>query len=127
MSKIILSIKEPYVKKIFDGTKTVEYRKSCPQRKDVTHVLIYETVPIRRVVGEFRLQGILQGTPQEIWNQTASVGGIEKDKYDDYFKGRNKAYALQIVEVKKYQFPKELSYYNLKQPPQGFYYLEDEK
>ena len=102
---LIISIKSQYAQMILDGSKRYEYRKSIPQRCDIQKVYIYATKPICRIVGEFTLDGIISDTPQKVWAATARQGGITKTFFNDYFKGRNKAYALKIGDVIKYDTP----------------------
>ena len=105
MMNLIISIKSQYAQMILDGSKRYEYRKSIPQRRDIQKVYIYATKPICRIVGEFTLDGIISDTPQKVWAATARQGGITKTFFNDYFKGRNKAYALKIGDVIKYDTP----------------------
>ena len=126
MKKILLSIKPKYVKQIFDGYKQVEYRKSVHTNKEVKWILIYETYPTMRVVGEFYLKGILKASPKEIWEKTKLIGGICKDDYFKYFEGKPFAYAYQISNLVQYSRPKLLSEYGIKRAPQSFQYIEIE-
>lgn len=125
--KILLSIKPEFVKEIFTGNKKFEYRKSIFKKAEVKSVVIYATMPIGRIVGEFSIEKILQDTPSRLWKDTSSKSGISKGYYDSYFKGRNKAYALQIGELIEYE--NAINPYELIDnfmPPQSFKYITDE-
>lgn len=126
MKKILLPIKPLYANRILSGEKKVEYRKQVLSRKDVSYVLIYTSHPICRVVGEFKIAGILSDTPDKLWEKTADVGGINQTDYFAYFAGRSIAYAYQIEEVKVFETPRTLSEYGLKRAPQNFVYVEDD-
>ena len=102
---LIISIHPHYAQMILNGSKRYEYRKSIPQRHDIQRVYIYATKPICRIVGEFRLNGIVADSPQKVWAATARHGGITEAFFNDYFKGRDKAYALKIGKVIKYSEP----------------------
>lgn len=52
---ILLSIHPKWAKKIYSGEKTVEYRKSIPKYENAITVYMYETSPIRKVTGCFRM------------------------------------------------------------------------
>ena len=102
---LIISIKPKFAQMILDGSKRYEYRKSIPQRHDIQKVYIYATKPIQAIIGEFTLDGIIDDSPQKVWAATARQGGITEAFFNDYFKGRNKAYALKIGKVIKYSEP----------------------
>lgn len=125
MQKILLSIKPVYVDLIIKGIKKVEYRKKIASRTDIIQILIYASHPISCIIGEFQVKGILSGTPEEIWDMTSDIGGINKDEYFSYFSGHSKAYAYQIGNVKIYSKPYRLSEYNIRRAPQNFMYIED--
>lgn len=125
MKKILLPIKPLYVNRILSGEKKVEYRKQVLSRMDVSHVLIYASRPVCRVIGEFRIAGILNDTPDKLWKKTAHVSGIESTDYFAYFKSRSTAYAYQIEDVKVFENPRSLSEYGLMRAPQNFVYVDD--
>lgn len=102
---LVLSIRPKFAQKILDGSKRYEYRKSIPQRYDIQRVYIYATKPIQAIVGYFTLDGIICDTPQMVWAATARHGGITKTFFYDYFKGKDKAYALKVEKVIKYDNP----------------------
>lgn len=125
--KILLSIKPEFVEEIFKGNKKFEYRKSIFKNTKVKSVIIYATMPIGRIVGEFSIENILQDAPAQLWQDTSTKSGITKAFYDLYFEGRDKAYALQIGELIQYKEP--INPYNLIKdfvPPQSFKYISDD-
>ena len=103
--KILLSIKPEFVKEIFTGNKKFEYRKNIFKNANVKTVIIYATMPIGQIVGEFSIEKILEDVPSKLWEDTSSKSGISKTFFDTYFKGREKAYALQIGELIEYENP----------------------
>ena len=120
---LIISIHPHYAQMILDGSKRYEYRKMIPIRNDIDRVYIYATKPICRIVGEFILDGIISDTPQKVWTATARQGGITEAFFNSYFKGKDKAYALKIGKVIKYNNPinpKEV--FTDFTPPQNFMY-----
>lgn len=125
MKKILLSIKPLYVNQILCGEKRVEYRKQAPSRIDVSHVLIYASRPVCRVIGEFKIADILSDTPDKLWEKTSHVGGINQADYFAYFANHPVAYAYQIENVKTFDSPRTLLDYGLKHAPQNFVYVED--
>lgn len=98
--EILISIKPKYVKKIFDGTKKWEFRKSIPN-KEIHHAYIYSSYPIKRVVGEMELGRVVKGTPEYLWNYCKNPG-ISKEDFFEYFKNSNIGYAYNIEDVIEY-------------------------
>lgn len=77
MSKMLLSIKPEYVKKILSGKKKYEFRKfHC--HDDVDTIVIYCTSPVKKVVAEAKLLNIIEGTSADVWEKTKGFGGISK-------------------------------------------------
>ena len=123
MESILISINPQHVENIFNGTKRYEYRKIKGKRK-INKMLIYSTYPIKKVVGEAQIEEVLEGSPEEIWEKTKQYSGVEEIFYNEYFKGKTKAIAYKLKNVKKYNTPKELSTYGVKSAPQSFVYVD---
>ncbi|WP_018391810.1 ASCH domain-containing protein [Bacillus sp. 37MA] len=102
--KVLLSIKPQYVQEIINGNKKFEYRKRI-FKKNVESVVIYSTMPVGRIIGEFKIDRIIKDSPVELWNQTARYSGISKDSFLEYFSGRNNGFAIKIKEFVEYDEP----------------------
>ncbi|MBD9158588.1 MAG: hypothetical protein EGQ16_01895 [Clostridiales bacterium] len=123
MYNMLISIKPEYVENIFNGSKKYEYRKiRCKQ--DINKIIIYSTYPIMKVVGEAKVEKILEDSPDRIWEKTKKYSGIDLNFYQKYFKDRSKAIAYKLTNIKKYDSPKELSSYGIKAAPQSFVYIQ---
>ncbi len=120
--KILISINPEHVENILNGTKKYEYRKIAA-KKDISSIIIYETTPVKRIVAEAEIIDVLMFTPEELWEQTKDASGIDKVFFDEYFKGREVAYAYKLGKVKKYETPKTLLEYGIKAAPQSFVYI----
>lgn len=122
--KVLLSIKPQFVEEIFNGNKKFEYRKSIFKRKDITSVVIYSTMPVGKIVGEFDIEDILEEHPKKLWEKTKNYSGITEDFYDSYFTGRDKGYAIKIKSLNKYDEPKcPHEMYGNFTAPQSFKYV----
>lgn len=124
--KVLLSIKPEFVRRIFDGTKKFEYRRSIFKKTQVRSVVVYASAPVRRVVGEFEIESIIQDSPIELWKRTRSCAGIAKSRFLAYFTGKDIGYAIKIGRLVKYDCPMKLIDVNGGTPPQSFIYLETE-
>ena len=123
MYNMLISIKPEYVENIFNGSKKYEYRKiRCKQ--DIDKIIIYSTYPIMKVVGEAKVEKILEDSPDRIWEKTKKYSGIDLNFYQKYFKDRSKAIAYKLTNIQKYDSPKELSSYGIKAAPQLFVYIQ---
>lgn len=121
--KILLSIKPEYAEKILNGSKRYEYRTVMPKHF-VETVVMYSTLPEGMVVGEFSVERVLIMTPADLWRKTSKKSGISADSFDEYFKGRDVAYAFEIEEAKRYEQALPLqAVCDAKRPPQSFRYL----
>ena len=100
----ILSIKPQFVEEIIAGRKLFEFRKKS-FKQEVNTVFVYASSPICRIVGEFKLGAILEGTPEYVWSLTADHSGITKRYYDQYFSCHKVSYALEIKSFKRYKTP----------------------
>lgn len=107
--KVLLSIKPEFVDKILDGSKKFEFRKGIFKNNDVKSVVIYSTMPVGKVVGEFDIETIIEDSPNRVWDRTKEYSGITKDFFDTYFNKKEKAFAIKIVNVRKYEHPMPLT------------------
>lgn len=98
MKPILLSIHPEYVGKILSGEKRYEYRRKTP--RDVSHIMIYATAPVKKYMAVAEVAGTLLGPPEEIWEKTHARGGVSKEKFMAYFEGRQAmAYRLGRIFV----------------------------
>ncbi len=121
--KIIISINPEHVENIINGSKKFEYRTKAA-KSDIEKIIIYETVPVKKIVAEAEIIEVLMLPPQELWECTKNKSGITKSFFDLYFSGRDIAYAYRLGEVKVYDHPKELIDFGLKSAPQSFVYID---
>ena len=125
--RVLLSIKPNHVENILAGIKTFEFRRRLFTRRDVTTVVIYCTQPVGRLVAEFDIADILEDDPETLWALTYFGSGISKDFYDAYFSGRDRAFALQIGELRVYEEPIFPSaWFKNFTPPQSYMYVDSE-
>ena len=124
MKAVLLSIKQEFAHKIFEGSKKFEFRKQVFKDTSVKKVIVYSSSPEQKVIGEFEIEAILSDTPDNIWIQTKLYSGISQEFYDEYFKGRDNAYAIKVASTKKYRKEKSLADYNVQSAPQSFAYVE---
>ena len=122
MSRMLLSIKPEYVKKIISGKKKYEFRKfHC--RDGIDTIVIYATAPTKKVIGEVTLVNIIEGDIEYVWHETRDFSGILKRDYKKYYQKREVAIAYQLGEVTVYEKPLMLEDLGLNYVPQSFAYI----
>ncbi|MCD8206488.1 MAG: ASCH domain-containing protein [Bacteroidales bacterium] len=126
-----MSIKPVFAEKILSGEKTVEIRKVSPTRlRDGDKVIIYASSPVKKIVGEMIVARPEFYGSEEIydWYKEKRIC-LSKEDFDKYLNGRKCCCAIPIYEAHRYEREYELGerYPYIKQPPQSFYYLMDEK
>ncbi|OWU98661.1 ASCH domain-containing protein [Fibrobacter sp. UWR2] len=124
MKAVLLSIKPEFAHKIFEGSKKFEFRKQVFKDASVKKVIVYSSSPEQKVIGEFEIETILSDTPDNIWIQTSFNSGITQEFYNEYFEGRDKAYAIKVASTKMYRRQKTLADFNIQSAPQSFAYVE---
>lgn len=121
--KVILSIKPEFAKKIFDGTKKFEFRRTL-FKKEVSKVVVYASAPISKVIGEFDIEDIVHEDVSTLWDKTSKYSGISLDYYFEYFQGKEAGYAIKVKNPTKYE--EELCIvknFGIR-PPQSFAYMK---
>ncbi|TCJ21654.1 ASCH domain-containing protein [Nocardioides jejuensis] len=123
----LFSIHPRYAEAILTGTKKVEFRRQGLPA-DVTHVVIYATAPVQRVVGAFEIEGIDCVPPSAAWSQYGDVGGIEEDPFFDYYDGAEAAFVIRVRDARRFDAPVALAdIADGLRPPQSYMYLTDER
>lgn len=126
MSKILLSINPEYVQRILNGEKKFEFRKRLAN-DTVDTIVIYETSPVMKIVGEVKVIGTLEMAPSTLWECTKSNAGILRKKYREYFRGCKRAFAYELGEVILYENTYSLETIGINQAPQSFIYISNEQ
>ena len=109
---------------IFQGVKLYELRKTrC--KNEVSGIIFYVTAPTKCVIGEALIGDVLEGRIEDVWHQVKGHAGISYEFYKQYYKGKKKAIAYLLKDVKRYDIPRALEHYGLSCPPQSFVYVDD--
>lgn len=117
-----MSIKPPFAEAILRGEKRFEFRKVIFARP-VDIIVVYVTVPVKRVVAEFDIRCILRNRVSKLWEHTRLHAGIDEDYFRSYFRGREYGYAIEVGEVRVYDDPVcPMEEFGVR-PPQSFVYL----
>jgi predicted transcriptional regulator len=124
--KVLLSIKPQFAESILDGTKRYEFRRRIYQDERVESVVIYATLPVGKVIGEFSIKKIHEAKPTDLWKKTREFAGISKKFFNEYFSDREVGYAIEVDHAVRYNRPRELSTFLPSGiAPQSFAYVRE--
>jgi predicted transcriptional regulator len=122
--KVLLSIKPEHAERIFEGSKKFEFRKAIFKNEEVSTVVVYATLPVGKVIGEFTVGDIIESNPSDVWGRTKRHSGISRKFFDEYFSGRTTAFAIRVENPRLYKRSLELSEVHPSGiAPQSFCYL----
>ncbi len=124
MASILLSIKPEFAEKILRGEKRYEFRRKLCQ-KEVDKIYIYETSPVKRVVGEAVVIEKLQGDKEMIWERTKDFAGVTREGFEQYFADMKTAGAYCLGKVTAYEIAKNIKSFGISAAPQSFVYVEE--
>lgn len=124
MRTILLPIKPQYVNKIFSKEKIVEYRRWIPSCNVPFKVIIYSSYPVKKIVGDFVVNSIISGSPDELWEVTKSQGGIQESDFRQYFNNTDLAFAFVISNLNRYEHTIDLKTLGVTSVPQRFCYIK---
>lgn len=104
----LMSVHPKYAEALLDGSKKVELRKSSIA-SDISHILIYATSPVKKVLGFVKTKHIEHGSPHGIWEAHKMHAGIPRSAYRAYFRGHRRATAIHVASPQRLPKPLPLS------------------
>jgi len=108
------------------GKKKVEFRRS-KFGEQVSHIVVYATSPVQKILGYFEVAHIQEGSPQELWTRYGDVGGASREEFRAYYRSADQGIAIGVGDMRVLQTPLPLSVLGTSlNPPQSFAYLDDD-
>ncbi|NTW29226.1 MAG: ASCH domain-containing protein [Coriobacteriia bacterium] len=95
---VLMSIKPHWADAIMGGRKRVEFRRVRFGR-EISHVVVYATSPVQRVVGYFEVEDITEAEPAALWERFATLGDIGEAAFMDYYEGKGEGVAIHVGRV----------------------------
>ena len=121
---IIISIHPQHINKILSGEKLYEYRRRIPL--DIKYIVIYATVPIKKVVAIVEVDCVIKDTPIALWNLTYRYSGISYDFFMNYFYGLTEAHAIKFANIYKLGTPVDIAVIDgIRCAPQAYSYVNE--
>ena len=124
---VLLSIRPEHVKRIIDGKKKYEFRRTIfRQRARLDTVYIYCTSPVRRIVASFTISKVITAHPKILWKRFKGSSGLTREIFFQYFAGRTRGVAIEIGDLRIFERPidPKLRLSEKFIPPQSFSYLD---
>lgn len=124
----LLAITPEFEEKILPGEKQYEFRRTTFSDVDsVDGIYLYASSPVKRIVGIFTIQRVVDGAPTEHWKLFGGESGIDdRERFLDYFEGVATGFAIEIDAVHRFQpeiDPDEV--FDEFVPPVSFHYLNN--
>lgn len=120
----LLSVHPEFATALLNGTKRVEFRKRA-LAPDVTHVAIYATKPVGRVVGVFSIEEQVVATPQHLWRTFADVAGISRPNFFAYYGDTDRGVGIRVGRLVGFDRSMSLQEaFGISHAPQSFQYFE---
>lgn len=93
-----MPIKPVYAEKIIAGSKKFEFRRASI-KGDLTHLIIYASSPVKKIIGIASVDGVDVSCPQDTWMHTKHAAGISQEDFLEYFQGKDKAVTIRLKDV----------------------------
>lgn len=120
MRDLLLSIRPRWAQLIFDGVKTLEYRRGLPQPYyDIHRIWIYATKPVGLVLGTAEVS-VWAG---DVYDLSGHNGCLTREQYERYFRGAKVAYGMIIKSVDRFERPLRLEEICVRRAPQSWMYV----
>ncbi len=121
---ILLSLRPEYARLIYAGTKRAELRRRRPAAK-LALVVVYETAPVSRVTGWFRVDRIETAPLSLVWRVYHDHLAISWDEFKQYLAGCLTPTVLTFSTRRCFRrgLPLRTST-GISRPPQSFCYLD---
>ena len=124
---LFLSLRPEFAELILNGVKKVELRRVRPRAVPGTSVIVYATSPVKAVLGGCRVRSVTTAHPDEVWELHGALASVERDGFDEYFAGAERATAIQLGSPWRLARPVPLSVLRTNwdgfNPPQSFRYV----
>jgi predicted transcriptional regulator len=120
-----LPIKPIYADKIIAGEKLFEFRRTMI-RKDISHLIIYSSSPVKKIIGIAKVKAIMVASPSATWERTKHAAGITRRLFREYFCGTSMSCTIEVGRVIPLDrpIPPEQIEKNFK-VPQSFSYVDN--
>jgi len=119
--RLLISLRPEYAEEIYAGRKHYEFRRVRMRVEPGEVVVIYETLPVGAVTGEFTIAKVVFGGTE--------LAGLERSKRRaeaaaEYLAGARAATALKVSSPRRYRRKRRLADVGLSRAPQSYCWLD---
>jgi predicted transcriptional regulator len=100
---LLMSIRPEYAEKLMSGEKRVEIRRKFAKKWKGHRITIYASRPECALVGEGKIEKVVAGEPDFIWEKYHSEIGCSRDDFAKYTDTAKQVYAIVFVDVQRYK------------------------
>lgn len=122
---ILLSVKSKYLKRIYDGTKSIEIRKQVPRKLNPSDIVWFYESGKGAVTGLGRFYGYKVVTPNEALEFYREQMGVTDTEFWNYVGDTTEIVLLGFTFVSYFDKGLPLSDFGLERAPQSYCYIED--
>ena len=120
----LFAIHPHYAEAILAGEKRVEFRRKGPA-VPISHIVVYATAPVRKVVGWFAVGDVETDSPVALWDRFGPIGGIEQGAFERYYSACEVGLAFTVADARALDEPMGLEELALgPHAPQSFRYVD---
>jgi predicted transcriptional regulator len=120
----LLPIHPQYAEAILTGKKIYEFRRKLFKRQ-VTHIALYATAPIKQIVGYAEVVDLHYDKPLILWGKCGDWGQIAYTDFTKYYAGLRVGVAIELCRPKRIK-PIALKDIGITTALQGFRYIPSE-
>lgn len=97
---LLIAVKPEFANKIVENEKTIELRKTKPNVKAGDFLIIYSSSPVKAIIGFGLIKQVIVTTPTQMWENYSLKVGIDKERFVQYYKDKEKSIGIEIEDMK---------------------------
>lgn len=126
MAKWMITVRQPYVRLLVNGEKTMEIRTRVPNSLNIGDTIyIVEADSFGRIVGAFLVEKIMRYSIFSLIVRKAEEHKVPAEKIVSYAGYRSHLYGITLEKVNSKNFPTNISVFGKKKAPKWFAKLSD--
>jgi predicted transcriptional regulator len=118
---VVMSIHPHHARRIYEGVKPFEFRRSGVRIQPGDVVLIYETAPVSAVTGQARVEAVVKGNVASLSSLESSLD--ERSHVERYLSGAVNPTALRLCDIAQYRTARDLPSLGIRRPPQSYQFV----
>ncbi len=128
---LLLSVHPEHSNNIFNGSKSVELRRTKPKLEERDIIIVYASSPKKSIVGIVTVKEVVRKPVEQLWLDVEDKAGISYEKFTNYFSGRSTGCGIFLH--KRFRCLQTISLEELRQnwdnfhPPQSYRYLKPDE